>query len=145
LVDNKLAEELGALEGTEGMEQTASAEEASVEVPNEAVAEAEEVISELITATAEDIKESAPEVSDEEAVQLAEEAVMDAVATAQEQEAIGATGENGEYLVPDEVASESIQDMMKSASANPLRDALTPVVATLFGIDQAAFINRINK
>lgn len=150
LVDNKLAEELGALEGAEGMEQIASAEEAPVEeapveVPNEAVAEAEEVINELITATAEDIKASAPEVSDEEAVQLAEEAVMDAVATAQEQEAIGATGENGEYLVPDEVASESIQDMMKSASANPLRDALTPVVATLFGVDQAAFINRINK
>ena len=148
LVDNKLAEELGAMEG---MEQTASAEEvpatedAPVEVPNEAVAEAEEVVNELITATAEDIKASAPEVSDEEAVQLATEAVMDAVAVAQEQEAIGATDENGEYVVPDEVAAESIEDMIKTASDNPLRDALTPVVATLFGVDQNAFINRFNK
>lgn len=142
LVDNKLAEEASMLEG---MEQTASAEEAPVEVPNEATAEAEEVIDELITATAEDIKASAPEVSDEEAIQLAADAVMDAVATAQEQEAIGATGADGEYAVPDEVAAESIEDMIKTASANPLRDALTPVVATLFGIDQTAFINRFIK
>lgn len=145
LVSAKLAEELNA----EGMEQTASAEETTEEVveevPNEAVAEAEEVIAELINETAAEIKAVMPEVSDEEAMQLAEKAVVDAAETAQEQAAIGATDENGEYLVPDEVAAESIEDMVKTASANPLRDALTPVVATLFGIDQTNFINRISK
>lgn len=138
LVDNKLAEELSV---AGGMEQTASAEE----VPAEAAGEVEEVINELIIATAEDIKASAPEMPDEEAIELASDAVMDAVATASEQEAIGATTEDGEYAVPDEVAAASIEDMIKTASANPLREALTPVVATIFNIDQTAFINRINK
>lgn len=138
LVVNKLTEEMGELEG---MEQTASGEE----VPAETASEAEEVIGELVMATAEDIKATNPEVSDEEALEAATEVIADAVATAQEQEAIGATDENGEYLVPDEVASEAIADMAKTAAANPLRDALTPVVATLFGVDQNAFINRLAK
>ena len=141
LVYNKLTEEMGELEGGAGMEQTASGEE----VPAETASEAEEVIGELVMATAEDIKATNPEVSDEEALEAATEVVADAVATAQEQEALGATDENGEYLVPDEVASEAIADMAKTAAANPLRDALTPVVATLFGVDQNAFINRLAR
>lgn len=146
LVTDQLASELSkGVDGGEGakdmMEQTASAED----VPNEAVNEAEAAIDELIMATAEEIKAAAPEVSDEEAIQFAEEAVMDAAATAQEQEAIGATTEDGEYAVPDDVVAASVDDMAKTAAANPLRDILTPVVAELLGIDQNAFINRITK
>ena len=149
-VTDQLAEELAGgadinvnEEDLEGMEQTASGED--VEVPEETGAEAEAAIEELVMSVAEEIHAESPEASEDECIEAAVEAVADAIATAQEQEAIGATGEDGEYIVPDEVAAESVEDMAKTAAANPLRDALTPVVAELFGVDQTAFINRITR
>jgi hypothetical protein len=123
-------------------ETPAGAEEV---VTNEMVAEAEQVVDEVIAATAEEIKAASPEISDEEAVMAAEEAVADAMDTLQEQAAIGATDESGEFIVPDEVAAASVEDMVKTASANPLRDTLTPTFAQLFGIDQSAFIKRVTR
>lgn len=114
-------------------------------VNNEMIAEAEQVLDQVVQATAADIKAQAPEISDEEAIAAAEDAVADAMATLEEQVAIGAVDGEGNYMVPDEVAAESIDDMVKTASANPLRDTLTPVVAQLFGVDQSAFINRVSK
>lgn len=154
LVTDQLAEELAAggadinvnEEDLEGMEQTASGEAGeATEVPEEAGAEAEEAIEALVMSVAEEIQAESPEASEDECIEAAVEAVADAIATAQEQEAIGATGEDGEYIVPDEVVTESVEDMAKTAAANPLRDALTPVVAKLFGVDQTAFINRLAK
>ena len=150
LVTDQLAAELAGGVGEdvnagdlEGMEQTASGE--AVEVPAEADATAEEAIESLVLEVASEIQAESPEASEDECIEAAVEAVADAIATAQEQEAIGATDENGEYIVPDDVVAESVEDMAKTAAANPLRDALTPVVATLFGVDQNAFINRLNK
>jgi hypothetical protein len=153
LVTDQLAEELAGgadinvnEKDLEGMEQTASGEAGeAIEVPEEAGAEAEEAVEALVMSVAEEIQAESPEASEDECIEAAVEAVADAIATAQEQEAIGATGEDGEYIVPDEVAAESVEDMAKTAAANPLRDALTPVVAKLFGVDQTAFINRLAK
>ena len=150
LVTDQLAEELAGgadidvnEEDLEGMEQTASGED--IEVPEETGAEAEAAIEALVMSVAEEIQAESPEASEDECIEEAIEAVADAIATAQEQEAIGTTDEAGEYVVPDEVAAESVEDMAKTAAANPLRDVLTPVVAELFGVDQTAFINRITR
>lgn len=104
----------------------------------------EAALEELAMETVEEIMNENPEMGEEEAVELATDALADALATAQRQEAIGETDENGEYIVSDEDAAASIEEMMKSASANPLRGVLTPLVSTMFGIDPDAFINRIS-
>lgn len=142
LVAARVAEVFG---GAAPAEEVAAPEGAEEVVNNEMVAEAEQVLNQVVEATAADIKAQSPEISDEEAVAAAEEAVADAMATLEEQVAIGATDAEGNYMVPDEVAAESIDDMVKTASANPLRDTLTPVVAQLFGVDQSAFIKRVSK
>ena len=144
LVAARIAEVFGGADvaAEAPVEAPAGAEEA---VNNEMVAEAEQVIDEVIAATAEEIKAEAPEMSDEEAVMAAEEAVADAMDTLQEQAAIGATDESGEFVVPDDVAAASLEDMVKTASDNPLRDTLTPTFAQLFGIDQSAFIKRVTR
>lgn len=142
LVAARVAEVFG---GAAPAKEVAAPEGAEEVVNNEMVAEAEQVLNQIVEATAADIKAQSPEISDEEAVAAAEEAVADAMATLEEQVAIGATDAEGNYMVPDEVAAESINDMVKTASANPLRDTLTPVVAQLFGIDQSAFIKRVSK
>jgi hypothetical protein len=143
LVAARVAEVFG---GAGAAEMPAEMPEGAEEVVNnEMVAEAAQVVDEVIAATAEEIKAASPEISGEEAIMAAEEAVADAMDTLQEQAAIGATDESGEFIVPDEVAAASVEDMVKTASANPLRDTLTPTFAQLFGIDQSAFIKRVTR
>lgn len=143
LVAARVAEVFGGAGAAEMPAETpAGAEEV---VTNEMVAEAEQVVDEVIAATAEEIKAASPEISDEAAIMAAEEAVADAMDTLQEQAAIGATDESGAFVVPDDVAAASVEDMVKTASDNPLRDTLTPTFAQLFGIDQSAFIKRVTR
>jgi hypothetical protein len=141
LVAGRIAEVFGGEESEVPAEVPAEAEMA---LDNELLSEAEAVVDEVIMATAQDIKASAPELSDEDAIVAAEEAVTDALDTLQEQVAISQVDETGAPVVPDEVAADSVEDMIKTASANPLRDVLTPIFANLFNIDQTAFIERLN-
>jgi hypothetical protein len=59
------------------------------------------------------------------------------------QQAIGAVDENGEYAVSDEDAAEAVENMTKTASAFPLRDALCSRFNATFGLSPEAFAHRL--
>lgn len=114
------------------------AEEAAVD--ENAVAEQ---VGQLVVGLAQEIKAQDPEISDEEALEGAAEAVEDALETAQVQQAVGATDEAGAPIVSDEDAATMVEELGKTASANPLRDTLTPAVNQLLGLSPKAFAARL--
>jgi hypothetical protein len=116
---------------------------AADEIAQEMSAKIEAEAAELTEAIAMDIMEQDPSIPEEEAIAAAEEAVADAIDTAVAQQALGAEDENGEYLVNDEDATAAIEDMEKTASAFPLRDALTQHFNDRLGLSPEAFARRL--
>lgn len=103
-----------------------------------------EQVGQLVIGIAQEIKAENPEISDEEALEGASEVVEDALETAQVQQAIGATDEQGAPVVSDEDAIAMRDELKKSASANPLRDMVTPVVNQMLGLSPEAFASRLS-
>lgn len=127
-------EEAAAAEATEAVEGAeAGVDEAKVS----------EEVGNLIMGLAEEIKAQDPSISDEEAINGAADAVIDAVETAGVQQQVGAVDEAGAPVVDDATAQAMVDELGKTASANPLRDALTPVVNNLLGLSPDAFAARL--
>ena len=122
-------------------EEPEAAEEAVTDIDE---AEVSEQVGQLVVALAEDIKEQDPSISEEEAIDAAAEAVADAADTASTQQALGAVDEAGEPIVDDEQAAEAIDELGKTASANPLRGQLTPAINQLLGFSTEGFEKRLN-
>lgn len=135
----------------------AAAETAAVETPVEPAAEEiaeagnaapdqEEVAEEvgnMVMGLAEEIKAQDPSISDEEAIEGAADAVADALNTVDVQQTVGATDESGAPVVDDAAAQEMVDELGKTAAANPLRDMLTPAVNSLLHLSPEAFAKRI--
>ena len=96
----------------------------------------------LVGQLAEEIKAEIPEIGDDEAVQLAVSAIQDAGETADAQQLLGATGENGDFVVPDEQAAAAMDKMASTASDFPLRGIATAMVNQAFNLDPSAFATR---
>jgi hypothetical protein len=160
-VADVIRESTGGIEGAEEIDKTASAEDGTEEVeeveetPEGAVAEdvveeeipdvsedASEVAGELILELAQEIQAQDPSISDEDAAEGAADALIDAIETSQVQQAVGATDENGEPVVDDETAAELVDELDKTASANPMRALLTPAMNGLLGLSPEGFAAR---
>jgi hypothetical protein len=100
-------------------------------------------VQEAILDVAEQILDTDPSVSEEEAVAAAQEAVVDALQMVDAQQAIGAVDENGEYAINDEDAANAIDNMAKTASDFPLRDALVGRFNATFGLSPESFAHRL--
>ena len=109
----------------------------------EEAAAVETEVQEAILDVAEQILDTDPSVSEEEAIAAAQDAVVDALQLVDAQQAIGAVGENGEYAVSDEDAAKAIDNMTKTASAYPLRDVLVGRFNATFGLSPEAFATRL--
>jgi len=96
----------------------------------------------LVENLAQDIKASDPSISDDEARQGAAAAVADAFDTAITQQAVGAIDEAGAPVLDDAAAGQLVDDLKKSASAFPLRDALTAVVNHQLQLSPEVFAQR---
>jgi hypothetical protein len=116
-------EVMAALEEV-GAEIEAAAQEATIEV-------AEAIITED------------PSISEEEALTAAQEVVADALMTMDAQQALGAMGEDGEYVVGDEDAAQAVDELAKTASANPMRGAVVAQLNAKFGLTPDAFAKRL--
>lgn len=121
-------------EGTEGGAE-AIAQEMSAQIEAEAA--------ELTAAIAEDIMAEDPSIPEDVALEAAEAQVADAIDTAIAQQSIGATDENGEYLVGDEDAAAAVEDMEKTASEFPLRGTLTAHFNDRLGLNPEMFAARL--
>ena len=139
VVEEVAAEETPA--GEEVTEEVAEAPAAEAGVDENAVAEQ---VGQLVIGIAQEIKAENPEISDDEALEGAAEVVEDALETAQVQQAVGAVDEQGAPVVSDEDASTMVDELKKSASANPLRDMVTPVVNQVLGLSPEAFASRLS-
>ena len=84
-----------------------------------------------------------PSISEEDALAAAQEVVADALMTMDAQQALGAMGEDGEYLVDDENAAAAIDELTKTASANPMRGAVVAQLNARFGLSPDAFSKRL--
>lgn len=115
-------------------------EDADVE---EVGAQAEEAAQELVLDYADAIMEANPEVQPEEALQMAQEEVADAVATVVLQQQAGDVDENGEPEMSDEELADAVEEMGKTASAHPDRDALCAHINQQIGLDPSAFATRL--
>lgn len=100
-------------------------------------------VQEAILDVAEQILDTDPSVSEEEAVAAAQEAVVDALQMVDAQQAIGAVDDNGEYAVSDEDAANAVDNMTKTASDFPLRDALVGRFNATFGLSPESFAHRL--
>lgn len=106
-------------------------------------AEVESEAQEAVLDLADVLLEADPELDEPKAIQIAQEEVADALATMAAGQDIGATDENGEYLVPDEEAAEAVDAMAKTASAHPYRDAICAHLNARIGLDPSAFAERL--
>ena len=106
-------------------------------------AEVEGALQETIADVAELLLEEDPELDEETAVLAAQDIVSDAAQTIEAQDAIGAMDENGEYLVGDEDAAGAVEEMVKTASAYPLRDAVVACLSDRIGFSPDAFAHRL--
>lgn len=109
----------------------------------EAGAAIEEAMGEEVEALAEEIMAEDPEVSEEEAYEVAAEHVLDAVETVDAQQLIGAADEDGEPVVSDEDAVAAADEMVKTASAYPLRDVLTARLNARLCLNPEGFAQRL--
>ena len=122
-------------EGEEGDEEDADAKAVG--------AQAEQEAQDLVLEYADAIMEANPDVQPEEALQMAQEEVADAVATVVLQQQAGDVDENGEPEMSDEELAEATDEMVKSASAHPDRDALCDHINQRIGLDPSAFAQRL--
>ena len=135
-----------AVENPEALMADLSGEEVDPELlaaAQEESAAIEGEIEETILDVAEEILDTDPSISEEEAVMAAQEAVVDALETVDAQQALGAVDESGEYAIPDEDAAMAVDEMVKTASAFPLRDALASRFNATFGLSPEAFAHRL--
>lgn len=120
-------------------EQNAEVDQALAEVGAEIEAAAQEAVLEV----AEAIMAEDPSISQEEALDAAQEAVVDAMMTLDAQQALGATDEQGNYAVDDATAAAAVDELAKSASAHPMRDAICTELNSRFGLTPEAFAKRL--
>lgn len=106
-------------------------------------AEIEAAAQEATMEVAEAIKAEDPSIPDEEALAAAQEAVVDAIMTIDQQQMIGAADDEGNYLVDDAAAAEAVDQMAKTASAHPMRDAICDQLNNKFGLSPKAFATRL--
>lgn len=106
-------------------------------------AEIEAAAQEATLEVAEAVKAEDPSISDEEALAAAQEAVVDAIMTIDQQQMLGAADEQGNYLVDDAAAAEAVSEMTKTASAHPMRDAICAQLNNKFGLSPKAFATRL--
>jgi len=128
-----------------------AAPEAAAEVaPEEAAAaggvdqsEVAEEVGNMVMELAQEIQAQDPSISEEEAIEGAADAVADALNTVDVQQSVGATDESGAPVVDDAAAQEMVDELGKTAAANPLRDLLTPAMNSLLHLSPEAFAKRI--
>lgn len=125
-------------------------EEAAADIDPEAAdvlqqvgAEIESAAQEATADVAEAILEQDPSIPQEEAYAAAQEAVVDALMTIDAQQAIGAADEEGNYAVDDAAAAAAVDELAKSASAHPMRDAICGELNKRFGLSPKAFATRL--
>lgn len=106
-------------------------------------AEIEAAAQEATVEVAEAILAEDPSISEDEALAAAQEAVVDAIMTIDQQQALGAVDEEGNYLVDDEAAMGAIDDLTKTASAHPMRDPIVAQLNQRFGLTPDAFAERL--
>lgn len=137
------AEEVAAAAPAEAVPAEAAPTEATpAEEGLDQDAVAEEV-GNMVLSLAQEIQAQDPSISEEEAIEGAAEAVSDALNTVDVQQSVGATDEAGVPVVDDAAAQEMVDELGKTASANPLRDTLTPMVNSLLHLSPEAFAKRI--
>lgn len=133
-----------ALMAEEQVDPAAADEEALMEeVLAEVGAEIEAAAQEATVEVADAILTEDPSISEEEALQAAQEVVADAIMTMDAQQALGAMDENGEYVVDDDTAAQAVDELAKTASANPMRDAVVTQLNARFGLSPEAFATRL--
>ena len=118
-------------------------EAVAMEIAQEMSAQIEQEAAQLTEAIAEDIMAEDPSISEEVALEAAEEMVADAIDTSVAQQALGAQDEEGNYAINDEDAAAAVAEMDKTASAYPLRGVLTQHFNNQLGLDPSAFAERL--
>ena len=108
-------------------------------------AEIEAAAQEAVAEVSEAIMQEDPSIPEDVAIAAAQEVVADALMTVDAQQALGAQGPDGEYLVDDAAAGEALDAMAKTASANPMRAAVVDQLNKRFGLTPDAFIARVNR
>lgn len=116
----------------------AAAIQAVQELGQQLEAEAEE----LTLQVAQEIKAADPNVSDEEALDVATAAVTDAITATVAEQAGGIQLEDGSPLVPDENFGAAVDAMEKTASDFPARAGIVGYIKDRFGLDSSAFEKR---
>lgn len=133
------------VETPEGSEEVVA--EAPAETPTEEGALNQDAVAEevgnIVLELAQEIKAQDPSISDEEAIQGAADAVADALNTVDVQQAIGEVGEDGTPVMDDATAQGLVNELGKTAAANPLRDLLTPAMNSLLHLSPENFAKRI--
>lgn len=107
-------------------------------------AEIENAAQEAIIIVAGELLDQDPEMSEEEALMVAQEAVVDALDTVAIQQVGSEVGEDGEFVADDGAVEGAVGDLVKTASANPLRDRLVDHFNATLGLDPSLFYARIH-
>lgn len=108
-------------------------------------AEIEAAAQEATAQVSEAIRAEDPSISAEEANLAAQEVVADALLAADAQQALGAQDEAGEYVIDDATAAQVVDELDKTASANPLRSAVIEQFNNHFGLTSDAFNRRMGR
>ena len=106
-------------------------------------AEIEAAAQEATIEVAEAIMAEDPSINEDEALAAAQEAVVDAIMTIDQQQAIGAMDDAGQYLVDDEAAAAAVDELAKTAAAHPMRDPIVTQLNQRFGLTPDAFAARL--
>ena len=137
---------LGEAEAEAGAEAAAEADP-ELEAGAEEIAESAEIenaAQEAIIIVAGELLDQDPEMSEEEALMVAQEAVVDALDTVAIQQMGSEVGENGEFVADDAAVEGAVGDLVKTASANPMRDRLVDHFNATLGLDPSLFYARIH-
>ena len=135
----------GALEDPASV--LAEGDDAELEAAAEDMADSAEIegaAQEAMILTAGGLLDENPEMSEEEALMVAQEAVVDAINTVAIQQAGSAVGDDGEFVADDSAVEGAVEDLVKTASANPLRDHLVDHFNATLGLDPSLFYARIH-
>lgn len=137
----------GAIEDPAAVLGDADIDEASLEEGAEDIAESAEIenaAQEAVILVAGELLDQDPEMSEEEALMVAQEAVVDALDTVAIQQAGSEVGDDGEFVADDEAVEGAVGDLVKTASANPLRDRLVDHFNARLELDPSLFYARIH-
>ena len=107
-------------------------------------AEIENAAQEAMILVAGELLDQNPEMGEEEALMIAQKAVVDALDTVAIQQASSEVGEDGEFVADDGAVEGAVEDLVKTASANPLRDRLVDHFNATLGLDPQLFYARIH-